>query len=101
MIKEHVFRSILIVDRKLIDQCGTCFVHADDLNLGAFTSKLDHNLIQCADCRDVPEMRSTHVDVNLVDDLLVIKDLGEAIRTREKYLAVYRLSTRPALIACR
>ena len=45
MIKEHVFRSILIVNRKLVDQCRTCFVHADDLNLGAFTPKLDHNFI--------------------------------------------------------
>ena len=99
MIKEHVFRSVLIMNCKLIDQGGTCFVHAYDLNLGAFTPKLDYNFIERADSRNVPEVRSTHVDINLVDYLLIIKDLGEAVCTREKYLPVNRVSTRPALIA--
>ncbi len=56
------FHASLVVKGEATNQVGAGPITADDLGVFSITAQSGDDLVECADARDVPEMRSLDVD---------------------------------------
>lgn len=73
---------------------------AYDLDGRTLAAELHDRLVQCTHRGDAPEVGAAHVDVNLVDDLLVVEGIGEAVDTRDEHLPNSLIRANAPLLLC-
>src|SRR3546814_20601231 len=87
MRSEQLVGIGLVVDAEPLDHRGAGSVEPNNFDRGAFAPEADHRLIQHAHARDVPEVRITQVDDDVVEHLLEIERIGEPTGRGDEYLA--------------
>src|SRR5690606_27967078 len=96
--QDDVVGAVLVVHAELVDHRRARLVHAAHLHFRAFAPELQHDLVERAHRRDVPEMGATHVDADLVDHFLVVEGVGKALGRSEEDLSQHLVVAHAAVV---
>lgn len=82
---------------KAVNESADRPVHASDVHLGTFAAELNHDAVQHADRRDVPEMGERHVDDHAIQRLVEIEVMDKPVSRGKEDLPGYGIGACLAL----
>src|SRR6185312_13156554 len=96
---EHFFHGVgAVMHGEGVHDCGTGFVEADNLDVGAGFAEFEHGLVDGVDASEVPDMGAADVDGDAVQRFGKIKGVEEIFGGRKENLAFDTVTAMPALV---